>query len=1031
MASKFIQGITVKIGGDVSGLQKSFKDATEGVTTVQSKLKTLNKALKVDPTNVELLSQKYQLLSENVQKTETRLNNLKDLQKQFIDAGGDKMSKEYIELERQIAVCEDSLKKAKKQQDNFNVSIEKAKANFDKAAKATDDLAKKTEKASLVASGGLLAMATASVKFEDAWAGVTKTVEGSDEQLASIRQGIFDLSKETASSAEDIAQVAENAGQLGIATDDVLEFTKVMVMLGDTTNLSADEASDALARFANITKTSASDYERLGSTIVALGNSSASTESEIVEMSTRLASAGTLAGLSEQQILALATALSSVGIEAEAGGSAMSKLVKQIQVAVETGNKDLENFAKVANMSMSDFSDLFEKDATKALLAFLEGLTDVQRNGKSAIAILEDMGITEVRLSNAVLSMASNTDVLSDAIDTANTAWDENTAMQEEAEKRYSTTQTKLIQAKNAIIEAGVALGDTLLPMIKGVAEAVADFGKWLADLDPKLQQIIVGTTGLVAVASPLFKMISNISGGLSALSPLLGKVVNLLPTTQSSMQGVLGTGLQMPSMLGGWGGAITAFLAIGGGFILWAKSLGDEQNALIDSINEEITAFNDLKEAQSTALAESTTELDYLSTLKTELDNITDANGRVKKGYEDRANYIINELQNATGIEISNINGVIDGYDRLSNSIDNYILKQQAQKVVEEQQALADEATAKRKQAINELTELNMQLDDAETKQDALNTELKKKYGDDWLDHYLTNSELLHDQMYIDWSFASADVQNYQEAVNAKEQYCNELTETINQASTNQLRIQSDNTEEWKKILTDSVLFEAETQAEKQEIAQSYLDQAKKDLAYYEEIYKQTNDDIYIGQIEACKNNVQTWQNMLDEITKSIEDESTNAENAMEDLVGGMATATGSVNFYSKGKNIGKDFSDGFKGGTNGLAGYASGLAGTIIGNMRKTMGISSPSKEAEEIGYYFDKGLAIGLDSGQVTKQIEEMNKQLKSSIDFGQIDTSFSSVPIYIQNTLTLDGKVVSQNVVKHITKNQALRTQFKGG
>ena len=113
--------------------------------------------------------------------------------------------------------------------------------------------------------------------------------------------------------------MAEAAGQLGIATDDVLTFTRVMLDLGESTNLSADEAATALALFANITGTSAADYERLGSVIVGLVNNFATTEAEITEMAQRLASAGTLAGMSEAEILALAAAMSSVGIEAEAG----------------------------------------------------------------------------------------------------------------------------------------------------------------------------------------------------------------------------------------------------------------------------------------------------------------------------------------------------------------------------------------------------------------------------------------------------------------------------------------------------------------------------------------------------------------------------------------------------------------------------------------------------------------------------------------------------------------------------------------
>ena len=165
-----------------------------------------------------------------------------------------------------------------------------------------------------------------------------------------------------------------------------------MIDLGESTNLSSTEAASALAKFANATKMSASIYSNLGSVIVALGNNFATTESDIVSMSTRLAASGELAGLSQPQIMALATAMSSVGIEAEAGGSAMAKLLKQIHLAAELGGEKLNQFASVAGMTSSQFKQAFETDAVGALSAFIGGLNDTERNGKSAIAILDEMG---------------------------------------------------------------------------------------------------------------------------------------------------------------------------------------------------------------------------------------------------------------------------------------------------------------------------------------------------------------------------------------------------------------------------------------------------------------------------------------------------------------------------------------------------------------------------------------------------------------------------------------------------------------
>ena len=159
----------------------------------------------------------------------------------------------------------------------------------------------------------------------------------------------------------EIAEVAEAAGQLGIEKENLLAFTRTMIDLGESTNLTSEEAATALAKFANITNMEAQYYDELGSVIVNLGNNFATTEADIAAMATRLASAGELAGFSESQIMAMSTAMSSVGIEAEAGGSAMSKMIKNVQVAVETNGKSLKKYASVAGMSVNELRKPLKK----------------------------------------------------------------------------------------------------------------------------------------------------------------------------------------------------------------------------------------------------------------------------------------------------------------------------------------------------------------------------------------------------------------------------------------------------------------------------------------------------------------------------------------------------------------------------------------------------------------------------------------------------------------------------------------------
>ena len=432
--------------------------------------------------NAEQIRRCENALEEHNQRLSEMRNRLGDAQVALQDAGinTDDLSGSMEQLQQRL----DRISRTRNFLSNVSEELDTTRAQFKEATKEFAELG------GGIAAGVGAVYASASkpaMEFESAFTGVKKTVDATDEEFAQIRKDIIDMSQsgEVAASADEIAAVGEAAGQLGIQTENLSKFSKVMINLGDSTNLTADEAASELAKFANVTQMSQNDFDRLGSVIVDLGNNFATTEADIVAMGTRLASTGNLTGLSQAQIMATATALSSLGIEAEAGGSAMSKVLKAIQLAVETGD-GLEDYASVANVSQEQFKEMFKDDALKAISAFTKGLNDVERNGKSAVAILDDMGITEVRMSNAVLSLATSDDILTKAADLANNAWEENTALTNEAEKRYETTESKITIAKNAAENLGIAIGDMTLPMIKQLAdeftEAAMGAQRWVEE---------------------------------------------------------------------------------------------------------------------------------------------------------------------------------------------------------------------------------------------------------------------------------------------------------------------------------------------------------------------------------------------------------------------------------------------------------------------------------------------------------------------------------------------------------------------
>lgn len=390
-----------------------------------------------------------------------------------------------------------------------------------------------------------------------------------------LEKGLRDLAKELPTSHEEIAKVAEAAGQLGIKTDKVVGFTKTMIDMGESTNMSADTAATSLARFANITQMSQDKFSNLGSAIVDLGNNLATTESEITEMGLRLAGAGKQIGMTEGDIVGFAAALSSVGIEAEAGGSAFSRLMVQMQLATETGveafaplkqavaeqgvswesfvhavnwggkeltavskqmgiptselkkmykeaskaSGSLEDFANVTGRTSEEFAQLFKSNPSQALIEFIQGLKDSEKHGISAIKVLDDMGITEVRLRDSLLRAANASDVFEGAVKRGNEAFNENTALAEEAGKRYGTTESQLKILRGQLNDVAITFGGPLVAALnsaisaaKPMIEALANMAEAFASADPKTQEFILKMAALAASAGPVLKVFGKMT---------------------------------------------------------------------------------------------------------------------------------------------------------------------------------------------------------------------------------------------------------------------------------------------------------------------------------------------------------------------------------------------------------------------------------------------------------------------------------------------------------------------------------------
>lgn len=444
-------------------------------------------------------------------------------------------------------------------------------------------------------AAGLALSVKAAVDWESAWTGVLKTVDGTDVQMAALEDEIRSLTEILPATHAEIAGVAEAAGQLGVAREDVADFTQVMIAMGEATDLTSDQAATALARLMNIMQTAPGDVERLASTIVDLGNKGATTESEITEMALRIAGAARTIGLTEAQVIGFAAALSNVGINAEAGGTAISKVFLEIDAAVSEGGDQLETFAQVAGMSADRFATAYRQDAGAAIAEFVAGLARVQSSGGDVNAILSELGLTEIRVTDALRRLAGSGDNLTQSLKIGSQAWDENTALMAEAERRYGTTESQMRIARNQVNDFAISVGQTLLPVLGEMVGGLGDLATIIGDLPgpvkAALAVVALLAAGILLLGGGLLMVIPRIAATKAALDQMAASggraavAAGLLGRSFGAIAGVLG---------GPWGialGVAVTALSIFG--VTQAQARG-EVRELSETLDQQTGAITD-----------------------------------------------------------------------------------------------------------------------------------------------------------------------------------------------------------------------------------------------------------------------------------------------------------------------------------------------------------------------------------------------------------------------------------------------------
>lgn len=893
-STKKVRGLLVEIGGDTTKLQMALKDVDKKTSSLSKELRGINTLLKFDPSNTILLNQKTNLLSDSVRETENRLKALKQAQQQLDGNNVDKNTSEYRNLQREIEVTTRKLTDLKNETSSFTRVGNKLEDFGNKVNSVGKNINNVGNKLTTGLTLPIVALGTYATKsaidFETAFAGVKKTVDATESEYKELSQSIVDMSKKLPATTTEISAVAEAAGQLGIQKDSLISFTKTMIDLGESTNLSANDAATQLARFANITQMSQKDFDKLGSTVVALGNNFATTESEIVSMGLRLAGAGKQVGMSEAQIMSFATALSSVGIEAEMGGSAFSKVMLKIESDIAKNSNKLNDWAKVAGMNVSEFKRLWEQDAASALSKFVQGLGNLDKNGGNAVLTLENMELSEVRLRDTLLRAANANNVFSDALDLGTKSWQENVALTDEANKRYETTESQMAIAKNNINALAISLGKELLPHANNLLKYLNKLADKFANMSEEEQEALLKNLAFAASIGPISKGISSLASitsktarGLGVFTRAIGLAKNGIGSA-TGLSAVLAKGIT--ALASPIGVTITSLGLLATTLYAVSKIQTESEKNIervTKKINEQTKSRKEMQNQVQKETESSLREVNNVESLVNELSKLADTNGKVKSGYEERVSFILNELNSAFGTEYKLVDGVIQKYDELVASIEEVLAKKRASIFLEGQEKEYKNA----KQNIDSYTE---------SVQKAKNSvkEVQKEY-----------SRLLNE--YNDTKGISAKGDIYMEArIDRKKQQLDKANKTLKEAEknvtdsistinsyeTNMLRMNSDDLNEINKILTENnKLLDTNGKIKEKEFSKELSNQLTQTESIKQEYKKRIKDaDDYTKQ--TLESNRRLSQQQLNDIissligqTSAIEENSPAVKNAWKTL--------------------------------------------------------------------------------------------------------------------------------------------------
>lgn len=560
MASQRVKGITIEIGGDTTQLTKALSSVDKAVKETQSNLRDINKALKFDTGNVNLLKLKQDNLNDSVQQAKTRLDEEKKALDQLKNSDGfDKNSKAAKDLETQIALDEVALKRAQEELKDFgSVGKQQFLLVAEKVKETGAQITKIGEGLTKYVTGPILGIGAASVA---AWQEVDSAMDivvtktgATGKTLEELQQSVTNIAESIPTSFENagtaIGEVNTRFGLTGQALEDLsAQFIKFAEINGTDVNTSIDTVQKTLAAFGLESK----DAGALLDTLNKVGQDTGVSMDSLASLMT-----------------SNATAFQSLGLDAADAATLLGKLEKS---GVDTSTA-LTGLTKVQKSAASEGTSM--RDALSAALTDVNSAIDVF-GSKAGVKLYESFKNGTLSVADFVDSTASLNDALGSVSDT------------------YDATLDPLDQmtvTMNTLKQTGADIVNSAAPMIQQAMQAIADVVKRLADawnaLNPAQQEMAIKIAGIAAAIGPVLVVVGKIVSLVGTLMPVL-----------SSLGAVI-AGLSAPVLA-----VVAAVAALAAGFA-YLYQTNDEFRAKINELVEGIKEnFNNMVETVRPILEE------------------------------------------------------------------------------------------------------------------------------------------------------------------------------------------------------------------------------------------------------------------------------------------------------------------------------------------------------------------------------------------------------------------------------------------